>query len=367
MFVPLDVSDADPVSRPTLSAWPGPMTPTSATSTSNRTSPDAPPDPSCPTGHVLDGPAQAVWFATPETWEVDHFLPAEDNTFSTAEAKEFIDKVQDWLTDYMETGSNEFIHSELYQSRFPKCMQDAYSTLSLYRHKTKSNETVVYRIIEDRARALVAEDDSSSYPSPGRASHSKRDALAHLARVQSLLIYQCICLFDGDVRLRSAGVAHMPVLDSWMEHMAQCARETRCLGSCLVAADGQQLSLGYSFSDIARYDNLLWYSWILAESIRRTWHICSGVHAFFVILQNGRAACKGAMMVTTRQGVWEAPSSVAWGKICSEVNVGLMQREDMHSIFTSARPDDINEFSHLVLWTAFGHVRMERWKLGVPG
>jgi hypothetical protein len=68
------------------------------------------------------------------------------------------------------------------------------------------------------------------------------------------------------------------------------------------------------------------------------------------------------MMFTTRQGVWEAQSALAWEKLCSEVNVGLMQVAVAEKLFTEVAPDDVDEFTNLILQAIFGEERTERWK-----
>jgi hypothetical protein len=67
------------------------------------------------------------------------------------------------------------------------------------------------------------------------------------------------------------------------------------------------------------------------------------------------------MMFTTRQGVWEAQSAVAWEKMCSEVHVGSMQMAEVDKLFTEVGPEEVNEFTKVVLEVTFGRERMERW------
>jgi hypothetical protein len=118
--------------------------------------------------------------------------------------------------------------------------------------------------------------------------------------------------------------------------------------------------LGPSY--IPEGENLLWYAWIVAESVRRTWVIGAGIQVIFLVLQQGGAVpCQGDMMFTTRQGVWEAQSAVAWEKLCSEVHVGLMQMAEADTLFTEAVAEEVNEFTKAVLEITFGRERMERW------
>ena len=68
-------------------------------------------------------------------------------------------------------------------------------------------------------------------------------------------------------------------------------------------------------------------------------------------------------MITTRQGVWEAQSARVWEKVCSEVNVGLMQVAEADKLFIEVTPADVDDFTMLILQATFGEERMERWRM----
>jgi hypothetical protein len=65
---------------------------------------------------------------------------------------------------------------------------DAYAACSLYQAKNSTNSKFVFRCIEQRVAELL----SSAMPSR---------PLEILARIQALIIYQIIRIFDGDVRV----------------------------------------------------------------------------------------------------------------------------------------------------------------------
>jgi hypothetical protein len=188
------------------------------------------------------------------------------------------------------------------------------------------------------------------------------DSLEHIARVHALLVYQFLGLYDGDIRLRHLSETYIPVLNRWMREMVQHISQAACLGGSVISATYEQTAAGFSQFCIPQDENLLWYAWIVAESVRRTWVIGSGVQVIFLVLQQGVAVpCQGGMMFTTRQGVWEAQSAVAWEKLCSEGPVGLMQAADADRLFTEAAVEDVNEFTKAVLEITFGKESMERW------
>ena len=306
------------------------------------------------------------WFASVETWKIYRFPQGERNTFNAPDTKRHTAKVLQWLTQWVNEGSNPFIHSRLYQTRFPRSIQDAYTALHCYLHKTAKNEQIIFQIIEDRAKSLLSEHGNlpgSLRPESVRLSVSSLDALEHLARVQALLVYQIIGLYDGNIRLRHLAESNIPVLDSWLHQMVQHASQAVYLGSSISSSARDQTAVGLSMSDIAHSDNQLWYSWILAESIRRTWLVASGMQGIYLAIQQGGKcpACLGGMMFTTRQGVWEANSAPVWEKLCLEVNVGLLHLAESDQLFTQAEPGDVNEFSKVMLEIVFGREKVQRW------
>lgn len=294
------------------------------------------------------------WFASLETWVV-RFPKVECRTWSTSDLKRFVDSIHRWMVQLVETGSNPFIHGRLYRTRFPRCIQDAYAALTCYLHKTEANERVVFRIIEDKVKELVSE-----YSPTNKQAENKTtlDPLEHLARVHSLIIYQFISLYDGDIRLRHLAEARIPLLDSWQREMVKHCTQNTSLGGCIVRQPGA----GWSPTYIVENDNMLWYSWIIAESVRRAWVLGSGIQVVFLGIQQGSSPpCQGGMMFTTRINVWEVPSAMAWEKLCSEVHIGLMQMAEADRVFTEVAPEEVNEFTKVVLDITFGRERLERW------
>jgi hypothetical protein len=251
----------------------------------------------------------STWFTSMDTWEVrsptsDQILPV-----SAIDLKGHTITIFRWLSQWIDEGSCPFVHSELYHQRFPKCLQEAYVTLSSYIHRTPSNERIVFRIIEEQAVTLVREQSGVNKASAqtliDERTRPPLDALEHLARVYALLIYQAIGLYDGDIRLRHIAEQHIPILESWMQQLLLHTRQTVFLGaSIIVPSQVPNAVLGHTLSGTPLAQNLLWYTWILAESIRRTWIVASGLQAAYLIAREGcPVACQGGMMFTTRKGV----------------------------------------------------------------
>lgn len=110
--------------------------------------------------------------------------------------------------------------------------------LSCYLKKTTSNEQVVTHIIEDRATQLLQD-----YAVPAAESRQEHDGmvtnaldiLEQIARVQALLIYQFLGLYDGDIRMRYLAESLIPELYSWVQQLLDQYSQTTCLGSTLIS------------------------------------------------------------------------------------------------------------------------------------
>lgn len=289
------------------------------------------------------------WFTSSEAWKVDPSPEVTGDALCIMDIKYHIQNIHRWLKQWVAKGSNPFIHTRLYQTRFPQCIQDAYMALSCYFSKTDLNELMVFRIIEDRARRLVEDDLTGSLLGTPLDTHE------HLARVQALSMYQAICLYDGNIRLRHLAEGYIPVLNSWIRDMIDHASQAPCLGRMVMSSLYEDTAIEPSS------ENLLWYSWILAESIRRTSMLAASIQSIYLIHRDGTASCYGSMMFTTRQGAWDVDSAYAWEKMCSEVNVGFVQLAEAPSLLTKAAPDDVDEFAKTMLSIICGAGRVNRW------
>lgn len=338
------------------------------------------------------------WFAGPDTWTVRSMPPTALHPYSAADLESYAQTTQAWLQAWVDTGSNPFIHSYLYKARYPPCVQDAYLAATAYTHLRDHGQEVkparkqmVHRIIEEKMRSLLEENavpsDWSSLPDLAVSCFIlPADPLEHIARVQSLLVYQLIGLFeDENVRLRRLAERYIPVLYLWMRCMVQCcASQADFLGECLTSPRRglSRAANAVSSSSLAARpdcDELVWQTWILAECVRRTWVIISGVQAVYLMVQQEQqtgsfdVSCMGGMMVTTRKGPWEGDSAQEWLGICAAVNVGLVQMAEAHTLFSapttttaaisSTTAKDPNEFIRFALLVGHGERQLSEWDL----
>lgn len=304
------------------------------------------------------------WFARPETWIIETAPKSMQiaGRFTSVDLDRLLKKIVCWLAEWIEKGSNQFIHHELYRHRLPRSIQDAYMSLSAYLCKTTSTEHMIFRIIEDRVTHLVAE----GIPSTDSSQRGLFDALEYLARVQALLVYQCIGLYDGNIRLRHLAEQHIPLLEFWLADLIlKISQNPDCGHSLSTPPPTCQLSQMFPPASHIPTEDVLWHNYIIAESVRRTWLVTAGFQGVYKLLHSGHATCMGGTFFTTRSGFWEAKSAMAWEKRCCEVYAGLLQLTHVDQMFASIPKDEICDFAKVVLECLYGPDQLERWGVGV--
>ncbi|CAM1507638.1 Fc.00g072790.m01.CDS01 [Cosmosporella sp. VM-42] len=308
----------------------------------------------CPSLDDLRG----AWFLTPDAWKIAPIDTSNLTPISITAVHRYLDKAKDWLKDWIETKSNPFIHAELYGKSMPGCVQDAFMVLSTYLSRTDKTEELIHRLIEEKADQLVASQTSEEVPN---------DTLDNIGRVQSLLIYSIIRLFDGDIRQRHFAERHLPILYDWTKQMLLHASNATGNDTLLVhnALTNYTPELNTEFVTLHQVspEQLLWHAWILSESIRRTWCLSMIIQAGYELLKTSAGPCHGGILVTTRKGVWEAETAFAWTNICAEKSVGFVHRNDTEMIMAERTMDEVDDFTLALMELDFGPEKMARWQL----
>lgn len=304
------------------------------------------------------------WLTAPDYYHLGSVSQLEATIPRFIDVKCHTTTIKRWLQQWVDTGTNPFIHKWLYAAHFPRCIQDAYLALSCYLRKTTTNERVVAQIFEDRATQLlqdyaVASDETREGQTGAVPVVS--DSLEHIARVQALLLYQFIGLYDGDIRMRHLAESHIPVLYSWVQQMFEHYSKTTYAGSTL---DSQTIRDLASFDSVESFvrnsDHFAWYEWITAETIRRTTIIACGVQTLYIVLQQGGTIpCQKNILYTPNKGLWEAESSMDWEKLCSETDATLVQTADSNQVLTTLGPAGVDDFAMLILQIQTGMTGMK--------
>ncbi|KAF5662571.1 hypothetical protein FCIRC_11456 [Fusarium circinatum] len=290
------------------------------------------------------------WFTSIHTWDTAYSERLVMDAFFSFDLDGYVGKVRGWLAQWVQTGSNPFIHRQLYSSRFPRSIQEAYMCLSCFLNKTPANEQLVMRLVEERSQVLLNEHGSD------RDQRNGLDLMDHIARVQAMLVYQFIGLFEDEVRLLPVAQSRNDLLLAWTKEMVSVAANTVPSGLRDILSSSE---LGNHYGkDLIQ---LLWHSWIVSETVRRTWNVMATMLGLFGFVNRGtEASCPGGMVFTTRIGVWEATNATEWLEICSSRSVGLMQVAEACELIDSAECKQINEFTKTTLELTYGRKRVQQ-------
>jgi hypothetical protein len=312
------------------------------------------------------------WFLSPETWTIEHRSAAEQSAVQIHPpvSKIFVKGIKAILAEWVRTGSNSFIHARLYTEPpgLPPCLQDAFTTLATYDVRTEATEDLILKIATDRASALVA-----AFPVVGEDVGTPPRYLEYselktiIARVQALLVYQVIALFDGDVRSRAHAEGLIPIIFSWSEEMLR-ACTTASITAFFTGGCVTSFPSSISASTELALQTTLWQAWILAESVRRTWLVVSATMNVYLIMRDGWVQCRGGVHFTMRKGLWEASSATEWMRAWNEDDVGRgvgpLFGPSMSSgawMVERVEPADVDDFARHFLYMSVSTDRLERW------
>ncbi|RFU80651.1 hypothetical protein TARUN_1536 [Trichoderma arundinaceum] len=306
-------------------------------------------------------PPSKLWFMIPDTWNIENSWvrapPIPISVYRT-----FVRRVQHWLLEWVHEGHCPFIHRQLYADGFfPSFMQDAFSAISIHQSCNDRNQDMIGRIIQDKADSLIKSEgietgDSNLMPMPAPVLNTSQ----HLARVQALLVYQILRLFDKGVWQQTHAEEAMPILLSWCQQMWDSAildsiTTSQTVGSLSKDA-GQQGSLG-----IGDPAPRLWRLWILSESIRRTWFVAMATISAYRTMKDGWCECHGGIMFTVRKGLWLATSSSQWETLCRTEDPLFLPCLGNRAMLESCNPTEVDEFCFSCFALIWGPEWAEGW------
>lgn len=244
---------------------------------------------------------------------------------------------------FAEQDQTIFIHRVQFQRRLSPLLQDAMSMCALYCLKCDANQTLVLNTLQQKCLSLVATFDIL-----------QAAPMEVLAALQSLLMYQVIRLFDGDIRLRAQAEADEPITLLWASHL----RTQMCNSS-------RAISFGPPFSETQVTDASFespWVSWLDDESIRRTvivTHMLSGIYNF---LKTGFDKPVDVRVYFTAQAaLWDAQSDVSWSIAYAEKERLEMKVTQWEEEVTKAKPADLEELAVLIMAMLWGLHSTQMW------
>ncbi|KAK9771161.1 hypothetical protein SCAR479_12158 [Seiridium cardinale] len=330
------------------------------------------PDPVDITGHAVpdvsgnngNPESSALWFLVPSSWEHEHSIPRAPDVVSTSSLDACIKTIRNWFFAWASgpspTQSNPLFHPELYRREMPRCVQDAYTAVSTYHHRTPANKETVLRILEARTEQLVQEQALRE------TLGNELTMFEHLARVHALLAYQIIRLFDGDIRARAQAEDMVDTLFKWCEAMwwsARRAQENRPFHHPQHGLVSTTASLHGPGENTASGEMDLWHTFVHLESVRRVFLTASIVQHIFLTLKRGWSGCPGGVTISIRRGVWDAKSAYSWEKLVGRGKddplLGLQSMRLDHVL--SEAPVEVDDFGLAIIRVHYGAERLEQW------
>ncbi|KAI6086195.1 hypothetical protein F4821DRAFT_239068 [Hypoxylon rubiginosum] len=319
------------------------------------------------TDGATPGILKDAWFLTPESWVADYTLPEmEPEVVQDLILQRFVDGVQDWLRDWVTKGSSPLHHWHLYREKMPRHVQDAYTAVATYHAaETPATRSTTARVLDDRVAQLLQDQAVVTSQPAGREA---MDVFDHVSRVQALLAYQAIRLFDGDVRMRAQAESLIPTLALWSRQLLESAKDSlaRRPARFLAAFLSAENASADGFSRVAKSggdaaEEAVWRAWVLVESVRRTWLVANYLQEIYLHMKRGWGECPGRVRFTMRAGLWEAPSPHAWASACRERGALFLESKQTERLVFDSGPEDVDAFSLVMLELSYGVERIERW------
>ncbi|KAF2690203.1 hypothetical protein K458DRAFT_100106 [Lentithecium fluviatile CBS 122367] len=237
-----------------------------------------------------------------------------------------------WPEKWLREGRAPFIHPQLYASRMPRPLQDAYAACAIYSTKTKQNEFVAFTVIESKANELLHSTEQLRW-SP----------LDLLAATQALLIFQFIRLFDGDIRQRAAAEKAEPILQTWTERLKSRTTEEQTHTTETAPS---------------------WRSWIFGESVRRTITMSLFLDGAYSLVKEGFCTLGRkitANSFTAQRRLWEAQSPLQWERARQNHDSYWVSKMDFDRVMRESGAEELDDFGMVLLITYKGQDVVDHW------
>lgn len=291
------------------------------------------------------------WYLRKETWTLQHH-ERDPNCVVSINYDPLVLEVEGMLREWSAKGHNDFIHRNLWDGGMPECVQDAFTMLTARFHCKQNMKTAVLQIADERSDKLIQQ---------GMITPGHQNLLGHLARIQALFAHVFVRLFDGSVRLRVAAEKQLPVLQTWLAEMLDCAR---CIDSidddCAVDQHStQQMSIDFNHEFEAATRQ--WKEWLVAESIRRTHVIVTTIVNTYRCMLTGWAECTGTAMLSARRGLWQAPSAARWSEIMAAKSPLLISTMTPSPLIAQYSADDFDDLIQMLWKYIVGPEKIQCW------
>ena len=296
------------------------------------------------------------WFLQPSAWNVAYHYQAPTTMPPGRVFSNFIRGLQSWLSRFLRTGHNPFIHSHLYSlDSLPQCMKDAYSAISISQDVTHGNEHIVNDIASTHISVLLASQPDDAVP-----SFPLLPTRDHLARTQALLIHLLLALFSPSIPRRARAESLIGTLLCWANQLWDSATQD---ASTTMLVSGL-LPLSHNDSDdtpdlVAH----LHQKFVLLESVRRTWLLCNiATGVYYSYKGDWTSTCAGDICITTRAELWDATSPGRWEAVVRRNDPLFLYSLHGRSLITrKVGASEVDEFARHLFTAMWGIDKVEDW------
>ncbi|KAK9482017.1 hypothetical protein V1527DRAFT_477764 [Lipomyces starkeyi] len=261
---------------------------------------------------------------------------------SNTKAHFIVQSLKGYPSTFAKDNHTPWMHRYLYKDQMPSSIRSCFTVSALYSNMTSSNKTSVFRVLCQSLDELKQQ----------RLANTPQEKLA---RAQALFLYQIICLFDGDLTLRSNADRDMPLLQDWLDELCKI-RENLVTRESMNSVD-----LGVDPSPPRS-----WEWWIFSESVRRTIVIAYsflGLWNLMCKINNDvfYGAWKYLHCWTMSRPLWEASSSfdffLSWRNKAHHV-IGNF---DFESFLKTGKGGDVDDFSKVLMVAYMGLDETKQW------
>ncbi|KAL7958205.1 hypothetical protein V8C34DRAFT_283746 [Trichoderma compactum] len=253
-----------------------------------------------------------------------------------------VQSISKMYTSFTQRREAPFMHPRLWMSQLPKTIITTFAAASAYSARTAHTKGWALKVLLDAVREVHRDGERAT-------THADR-----LARVQALLLLNSMRIFDGDVSMRAAAEREMSVMLAWVKDLVVVKNELEegLPAATLIARDRPPKS---------------WESWIMLESTRRTIMIAFAVMCLVFVLKSEEApndCWEDGHSFTSSRHLWEATSSVDFFRAWREKPQYCITDLSFKEFWMHARPDDMDEFTRLLLTTQVGVDAIEHFLSG---
>ncbi|EHK45299.1 hypothetical protein TRIATDRAFT_221642 [Trichoderma atroviride IMI 206040] len=250
--------------------------------------------------------------------------------------------ISDMYRDFAQRREAPFLHPRLWSSQLPKTILTAFSAATAYSSQTPQTKGWTLKVLLDAVREVHRDGERAT-------THADR-----LARVQALLVLNSMRIFDGDLGMRAAAEREMSVFLSWVKDLIAVKNEL-------------EEGLPASAHMLRDKPPKSWDSWIMVECTRRTIMISFAIMCLVFVLKSEEAPpefWEDGHSFTASRHLWEATSSVDFFRAWREKPQYCVTDMSFKEFWMYARPDDMDEFTRLMLTTQVGIDAVEHFMAG---